>query len=113
MPLYGIDEANWQRTHAIRKIGSTIDRTSLEEYIPNFVPGADQPGDWSARQSELFNGVSQEPGDIIGHLGNSIRLIKSLCEIDCLEPWQKHIAEKELDLLQKTLQAETSKQAAI
>ena len=110
MPLYGIDEAHWQRTRTIRRIGSTIDRVSLEEYIPHFVPGSDQPGDWSARQRELFNGVSQEPGDIVGHLRNSIRLVKSLCEIDCFEPWQKQIAEKELDLLQKTLQVETTKE---
>ena len=110
MPLYGVDEAHWQRTHTIRRIGSAIDRVSLEEYIPDFVPGSDQPGDWSARQRELFNGVSQEPGDIIGHLNNSVRLIKSLYEIDCFEAWQKKIAEKELDLLQKTLQAETFKQ---
>jgi hypothetical protein len=110
MPLYGVDEAHWQKTHTIRKIGSIIDRTTLKEYSPDFVPGSDQPGDWSARQSNLFNGVSYEPGDIIGHLTNSIRLIKSLCEIGCFEPWQQNIAEKELDVLQKTLQVETRKQ---
>ncbi len=112
MPLYGVDEAHWQKTHTIRKIGSIIDRTSLKEYVPCFVPGSDQPGDWSARQRNLFNGISHEPGDIVGHLNNSIRLIKSLCEIGGFEPWQQHIAEKELTLLQKTLQIETSKQKA-
>jgi len=112
MPLYGIDEAHWQKTRTIRKIGSIIDRVSLEEYFPSFVPGSDQPGDWSARQRKLFNGISYEPGDIVDHLNNSVRLIKSLCEIGCFEPWQQSIAEKELDLLQKTLQVETSKQAA-
>jgi hypothetical protein len=111
MPLYGIDEAHWQKTRTIRKIGSTIDRISLEEYVPCFVPGSDQPGDWSARQRKLFNGVSDEPGDIVGHLNNSVRLIKSLCEIGCFEPWQQSIAENELNLLQKTLQVENSKQA--
>jgi hypothetical protein len=111
MPLYGADEAHWQKTHTIRKIGSIIDRTSLEEYLPYFVPGSDQPGDWSARQRKLFNGVSYEPGDIVGHLNNSVRLVKSLCEIGCFEPWQQSIAEKELDLLRKTLQVETSEQA--
>ena len=110
MPLYGVDEAHWQKTHTIRKIGSTIDRASLKEYLPCFVPGSDQPGDWSARQRNLFNGISYESGDIVGHLNNSIRLIKSLCEIGCFEPWQQSIAEKELDVLQRTLQVETSKQ---
>jgi hypothetical protein len=110
MPLYGVDEAHWQKTHTIRKIGSTINRSSLEEYLPCFVPGSDQPGDWSARQRNLFNGISYEPGDIVGHLNNSIRLIKSLCEIGCFEPWQQSIAEKELDVLQMTLLVENSKQ---
>jgi len=109
MPLYGVDEAHWQKTRTIRKLGSIIDRSSLEEYVPHFVPGSDQPGDWSARQTKLFNGISYEPGDIFGHLNNSIRLIKSLCDIGGLEPWQRQIAEKELDLLQKTLQNETSR----
>jgi hypothetical protein len=112
MPLYGVDEAHWQKTHAVRKLGSVIDRDSLEEYVPCFVPGADQPGDWSARQRRLFNGISDEPGDIVGHLNNSIRLIKSLTEIGDFEPWQQRIAEKELGLLQKALQSETSRQPA-
>jgi len=110
MPLYGVDEAHWQKTHTIRKIGSIIDRVSLEEYILHFVPGSDQPGDWSARQPKLFNGISYEEGDIIGHLNNSIRLIKSLTEIGGLEPWQQRIAKKELGHLQKELQSWTSKQ---
>jgi len=110
MPLYGVDEAHWQKTHTIRKIGSIIDRVSLEEYIPYFVPGSDQPGDWSARQPKLFNGISYEEGDIIGHLNNSIRLIKSLTEIGGLELWQQRIAKKELGNLQKELQSWTSKQ---
>ena len=109
MPLYGVDEAHWQKTRTIRKIGSIIDRVSLEEYAPHFVAGSDQPGDWSARQPKLFNGISYEEGDIIGHLNNSIRLIKSLCEIDDFEPWQQHIAQKELSLLEKALRSETSK----
>ncbi len=112
MPLYGVDEAHWQKTRTIRKLGSIIDRASLEEYVPLFVPGSDQPGDWSARQPKLFNGISYEPGDIIGHLNNSIRLIKSLLEISSYEPWQKRIAENELDLLEKTLQSESSKKTS-
>jgi len=112
MPLYGVDEAHWEKTHTIRKLGSIIDRSSLEEYVPHFVPGSDQPGDWSARQTKLFNGISYEPGDIVGHLNNSIRLIKSLCEIGSFESWQQRIAENELGLLQKTLKSEASKQTA-
>jgi len=109
MPLYGVDEAHWQKTRTIRKLGSTIDRASLDQYVPCFVPGSDQPGDWSARQTRLFNGISYEPGDILGHLNNSIRLVKSLTEIGGFEPWQMRIAEKELGLLERTLKSEASK----
>ena len=109
MPLYGMDEAHWRKTREIRRVGSIIDRTSLEEYISQFVPGSDQPGDWSARQPKLFNGVSYERGDILGHLNNSVRLIRSLCEIGDFEPWQQHIARNELSLLQKTIQSESHK----
>jgi len=111
MPLYGVDEAHWQKTRTIRKLGSTVDRATLDEYVPCFVPGSDQPGDWSARQTKLFNGISYEPGDILGHLNNSIRLVKSLTEIGGLEPWQMQIAEKELALLEKALKSETSKRS--
>jgi len=112
MPLYGVDEAHWQKTHTIRKIGSIVDPATLREYAPLFVPGSDQPGDWSARQTKLFNGISYEPGDIIGHLNNSVRLIKSLMEIGEFEPWQQRIAEKELGLLQRALQKESGNRAA-
>jgi len=112
MPLYGVDEAHWQKTRTIRKLGSIIDRTSLKDYVPYFVPGSDQPGDWSARQSKLFNGTSYERGDIVGHLNNSIRLIRSLYEIGGFEPWQQHIAERELNLLQRTLKRRSSKNTA-
>lgn len=108
MPLYGVDETHWQKTHTIRKLGGIIDRTSFDDYVSEYIPGSDQPGDWSARQTKLFNGISYEPGDIIGHLNNSIRLIKSLGEIGGLEPWQKRIAERELGLLDKTLKRRTS-----
>ncbi len=109
MPLYGVDEAHWQKTREVRKIGSIIDRASLEEYAPHFVPGSDQPGDWSARQPKLFNGISYEQGDMLGHLRNSVRLIKSLCEMGDFEPWQQRIAQKELSLLQKAIQSESHK----
>jgi len=111
MPLYGVDEAHWQKTHTIRKIGSTIDRMSLEKYAPCFVPGSDQPGDWSARQTRLFNGLAYESGDIVGHLNNSIRLIKSLMEIGSFETWQQRIAQRELELLEKALKRESAKRS--
>ena len=74
------------------------------EYLHEFVPGSDQPGDWSARQSRLFNGQGYEGGDIAGHLENSIRLMKSLIEIGELRDWQQKIASDELLRLERALE---------
>lgn len=104
MPLYGVDEWLWRRDHSISKLGALLDRDTFVEYLHEFVPGSDQPGDWSARQSKLFNGQGYEEGDIAGHLEHSIRLMKSLLEIGELKDWQEKIASDELLRLEKGLE---------
>lgn len=89
MPLYGIDEAYFRKNHLIRKISGVIPPEILKEYLLSFPPGADQPGDWSARQSYLDNGLEIEKGDILKHLNNSLNFIKSLYEISQKERWFK------------------------
>lgn len=101
MPLYGVDEWQWRRNHSARKLGALLDRTTFVEYLREVVPGADQPGDWSARQTRLFTGNGYEDGDIVGHLENSIRLVRSLLEIGNMNNWQKQIASEELIELEK------------
>ena len=103
MPLYGVDEWLWRRDHQIHKLGALVDRRTLFEYVRELVPGADQPGDWSARQTRLFTGTGYEEGDIPGHLGNSIRLIKGLLEIGTFAEWQSQLAFKELEMLEAEL----------
>ena len=103
MPLFGVDEWLWQKEHSIRKIGALVDRATFMDYLPEFIPGADQPGDWSARQSRLFTGTEYEQGNIEGHLENSIRLIRSLLEIGTFADWQEKTATKELELLESKL----------
>jgi hypothetical protein len=100
MTLYGVDESYWKATGKIRKLGSIVDIETLERYLPEFIPGSDQPGDWSNRQTSIYvTGEKRESGDIKAHLKNSIKLIKSLMNISGYMPWQKKIAEKELQLL--------------
>jgi len=106
MPLYGVDEWLWRRDHQVHKLGALVDRTTFLEYVREVVPGADQPGDWSSRQTRLFTGTAYEKGDIQGHLQNSIRLIKGLLEIGTLTEWQSQLAFKELEMLE----AESTKQ---
>ncbi len=69
MPLFGVDEWFWQKEHSIRKVGALVDTTTLTDYLQEFIPGSDQPGDWSARQTQLFNGRTYESGNIQGTLG--------------------------------------------
>ncbi|MCX6709670.1 MAG: hypothetical protein NTV63_01805 [Candidatus Woesearchaeota archaeon] len=71
MPLYGPDEFEYRKSGIIRLMGGTCSRESLESYLPAFIPGADQPGDWSARLSKLYNGNSFEKSEITSHLKNS------------------------------------------
>jgi hypothetical protein len=103
MPLYGVDEWLWRRDHKISKLGALVDRTTFTEYVQEFVPGSDQPGDWSARQDRLFTGTGYESGNIQGHLENSIRLINGLLEIGGFSDWQKQLAHNELKLLEEEL----------
>jgi len=105
MPLYGIDEWSWRRDHSIHKLGGIVDRTTLEEYVQELVPGSDQPGDWSSRQTKLFSGTGYENGDILGHLENSIRLINGLLDTGTFNDWQKRLAFDELKALEQELES--------
>lgn len=104
MTLYGIDESMLRVTGEVRKLGSIVDPQTLARFLPEFVPGSDQPGDWSSRQTSVYvTKEEQEPGGITGHLRNSIQLIERLRNIPDYAPWQQRIAEKELELLHSTL----------
>jgi hypothetical protein len=103
MPLYGIDEWSWRRDHSIHKLGAIVDRTTFEEYAQEIVPGSDQPGDWSSRQTKLLTGTGYENGDIQGHLENSIRLLKGLLDTGTFSEWQKKLAFNELEALEQHL----------
>lgn len=103
MPLYGVDESLWKRTRSIHKLGALVDRSTLADYVREFIPGADQPGDWSARQLKLFTGVGHEDGNIRDHLENSARLIESLMTVGNFVDWQKKLALEELGRIKEQL----------
>ena len=104
MPLYGADESYWEKTGKVKLLGGITDRSVLKAFLPKYVPGCDQPGDFSARQKRLFNGREYELGGIAQHLKNSIKLIEDLERIpNCLESWQTEIAERELIRLREVL----------
>ncbi|RLG00018.1 MAG: hypothetical protein DRN49_03555 [Thaumarchaeota archaeon] len=87
MPLYGPDESYYAECGEIKKLGGIIDYAALEKYAAEFIPGADQPGDWSARQVKVFTGTGYEPGGIPKHLKNSIEFIEKLWKISKDRDW--------------------------
>ena len=108
MPLYGVDESWYSEASKIRLMGSIVDRKTLERYLPFYIAGLDQPGDWSERQSSLPTGKGHERGNIPGHLKNSKQNIESLTEIYSKhfneEPWYENfckIASKEFFMLNR------------
>jgi len=107
MCIYGPDESLYRETRRKAALGSVIDRATLRRLSPRYVPGLDQPGDWSERQSSLFDGVANRSGDIRGHLLKSIRLVESLMEMNAGEEWYMETHEEaamtELRLLRSTL----------
>jgi uracil phosphoribosyltransferase len=107
MPLYGLDEHLYKQKGVIKPLGSIVAPETLRDMIPHYVPGMDQPGDWSERHTDLYNGYNNESGDIREHLRKSIELIKSLNELNSQQPWYtEHIhdlAQKEIKNCRKLL----------
>ena len=116
MPLYGPDESYYSEQGELRLISGIADYSTLKRYIPEYIPGADQPGDWSARQTSVYTGYSYEPGGIEKHLKNSIALIERLWKISKDQEWFMDFHERaiknELEALRTALsniQAESEK----
>lgn len=106
MTMYGIDESLFCASGEIKKLGSIVDSKTFEKLLSEFIPGSDQPGDWSDRQSSVY--VTKEKKEVIladKHVKNSIKLIENLKRISNFTSWQKQIAEKELQLLYSTLKS--------
>lgn len=105
MSIYGLDLSYWEAFQKIRKLSSITPLPVLEACLPDFVPGSDQPGDFSSRQRLLFNGIEWEHGAILCHLANSISFIRDLRMISEEEPWYSHdeIISKKLNALYITL----------
>jgi hypothetical protein len=109
MPVYGLDESLWESRGELRRLGSIVDMETLGRFMPRYVAGLDQPGDWSERHLDLFDGTSVISGDVAGHLRKSIGLVESLVGLNSgqpwYDPWHGGIAEAELGLLREALRA--------
>ena len=81
MPLYGPDEPLYSEKGIIKNIGGAISRQAFERYAGLFIPGLDQPGDFSARLSKLYNGKYFEDSEIPVHLKRSYDYIERIAKM--------------------------------
>jgi hypothetical protein len=89
MCVYGPDEGLYSSTREYKALGSVIGAETLKRILPIYIPGLDQPGDWSERQTELFNGYEEERGDIKGHLKRTITIIEKLEDMCSNREWYR------------------------
>jgi hypothetical protein len=94
MCIYGPDESKYNTSGEYKPLGSIIASKTLSGVLTDYIPGLDQPGDWSERQTELFNGYEEEHGDIRGHLQKTIKIIESLHKINQKRDWYMEYHEK-------------------
>ncbi|MEM2896079.1 MAG: hypothetical protein QW265_01290 [Candidatus Bathyarchaeia archaeon] len=109
MPAYGPDESSYSSGKP-RDVGCTISEETFHEFLEDYTPGSDMPGDWSARQSRVLldSGKTFESGGIEKHLKNSIAFIENLRKIYSKENWEfspkfDKIARRELVALNEEL----------
>lgn len=109
MPLYGPDESYYSEKNELKLLGGITDYETFSKYLPEYIPGADQPGDWSARQKMLYTGYDYEPGDIEKHLTNSINLIERLWKISRDQEWFTSMHEEAIKRELEHLRGELAK----
>lgn len=109
MTLFGIDEHHHSATGQLRMLGSIVGDETLHEMTENFIPGLDQPGDWSERHTKLYDGYHEVPGDIRGHLSKSIAFIESLDEVNREQGWYNDGIKRLTDIELKNLRSTVSR----
>lgn len=110
MVLYGVDESFWKEKRRISRLGSIVAMETLKSMISIYVPGLDQPGDFSERQEKLWDGEKWVSGDMLGHLKKTAGIIESIKAIPgALESWQEEIANKQLEMLYMKMKELSSK----
>ncbi len=106
MPAFGPDLALWRKEERLKYLGSIMDRRTFERMLTEYVPGMDQPGDFSERQKLIYNGHRWTRGDVLWHLRRCEEEIRNIMEIPgCLRDFQKKAAEREIRNIYKVMEA--------
>jgi hypothetical protein len=104
MPAFGPDLSLWREKKEIRFLGSITDVEIFKKLLMEYVPGVDQPGDFSERQKLLYDGYSWRRGEVEFHLRKSEEAIMTALETGTLTEQQKKIAENEIKAIWSTLE---------
>ncbi|MEM5811325.1 MAG: hypothetical protein QXG91_01105 [Candidatus Aenigmatarchaeota archaeon] len=98
MILYGIDESYFNAKKVKRYLFGVCDIEVFKDMVKYYIPGLDQPGDFSSRQEILFDGRKfiDNRKFILKHCENNIRLIKTLYLLSCKEEWFSKVHESRM-----------------
>ncbi len=94
MPLYGLDYSAFETRKEKVRLAAWVPHDVFKEMYGCYYPGMDQPGDWSERQVELFDGTKTTKVDLSIHLRRSAELMKGLRNANLGEPWYGEHHEK-------------------
>ncbi|MGB9748964.1 MAG: hypothetical protein ACP5OZ_03465 [Candidatus Woesearchaeota archaeon] len=108
MPLYGPDESCYSKSGELLNLGCIASEQTIQRWANYFIPGADQPGDWSERQEIVFTGNDYQRIDWSKYVNNSLGyLLRLKILLQSNYPWlfgkmRKRIDE-EIDALKSKL----------
>jgi len=98
MPYYGYDP---HYNYSVdRKLGCLTSVDIIRKVCKEYVPSMDEPGDWNTRHSEP---EISGPSGIRTHLESSRMELKKILRMAELEPYQRNIALKELEEIERLL----------
>ncbi len=107
MPVYGIDLSALEERGERKYLAAKAPREVVDALLASCYPGMDQPGDWSERQSRLFDGQSWINVDLTVHLKRSRDLLERLRRAQMSEPWyqedHERIYEKQVSMIEDAM----------
>ncbi len=109
MPLYGIDEQAFSSRSVKARLAAEVPLQVLQQMIQYYYPGMDQPGDWSDRQTELFDGMAWSKVNPLVHLSRSMKMLDRLRQINRTEAWYSEQHEEIYSKLRNKLNQEMQK----
>lgn len=98
MVLYGLDESFYSQFKRKRYLAGITSEEILKQFYKFYIPGLDEPGDFSARQLKLFDGykILDNREEIVNHLKKNKEIIKKIYQISKDEKWFCEVHKKRI-----------------